>query len=68
MNVIAVNNFSLLVFLQYKGVHVYPSESIFTKASTTLSLVPYPEFMRDGGGAGLISISHFTTISANFRG
>ena len=38
------------------------------QASITLSLDLCPEFMRDGGGAGLISISHFTTIFANFRG
>ena len=31
-------------------------------ASTTLSLDLFPEFMRDGGWAGLIYISHFTTI------
>ena len=38
------------------------------KASTILSLDLCPEFMRDGGGADLNSISHFTTIFANFRG
>mgnify|MGYP001795732286 CR=1 FL=1 len=26
------------------------------------------KFMRDGGGAGLISISHFTTIFTNLEG
>ena len=31
-------------------------------ASTTLYFDLCPEFMRDGGWAGLISISHFTTI------
>ena len=36
------------------------------QASTTLSLDLCPEFMRDGCGAGLISISHFTPIFANF--
>ena len=36
-------------------------------ASKTLSLDLCPEFMRDGGGAGLISITLFTTIFANFR-
>ena len=34
----------------------------FHKASTTSSLDLCPEFMRDGGGAGLIFISHFTTV------
>ena len=36
-------------------------------ASKTLRLDLCPEFMREGGGAGLISITLFTTIFANFR-
>ena len=43
-------------------------EVLDRKARTTLSLDLSLEFKSDGGGAGLISIKHFTTISANFRG
>ena len=44
------------------------TQCVPSKASTTLSLDLCPEFMRDGDGAGFISISHFTRVFANFRG